>query len=439
MRSSDFMSIFPSAGTSADVRATSSVLTDTVAAPSASPSYSSRRLFRAIDLDEVSYAQATRPDSGEESTRYLQTPSSAYFANLPVLPVPVEGWIYLDFSTSIGSADALRRLSDALEQIALERQELGEEALAEAPSSLILGFGNLMLTPALMRKVISLVQPSALLPSPFSPALPQLSIVSVIATTPQTQLAALSAGLIVSERFPESLIQAARLGYGLKQASSFSQGQAPLPSEQSVAEEEEDLDFQQRSSGLASEPGMKRSGLNPELLNRAQGQEALDALSQDLQDEAQASLTEVSTDLSAASLQSTLLDEALPTQRITQTLRSGQRVVSEGHLVIVGDVHAGSEVVAAGDVIIWGELRGIAHAGAPVNGQPVRRTATVRALKLEALQLRIGDLLSRRPDRVHLLAQSVSDAASLIGVLPEWAGVRGDEIKLYAHQASERP
>lgn len=77
-----------------------------------------------------------------------------------------------------------------------------------------------------------------------------------------------------------------------------------------------------------------------------------------------------------------------------QTLRSGQRVSHKGHLVIIGDVNPGAELVADGDITVWGALRGMAHAGAGGNS-----SAEIRALKLEPLQLRIANAIARSPDR----------------------------------------
>ncbi len=83
----------------------------------------------------------------------------------------------------------------------------------------------------------------------------------------------------------------------------------------------------------------------------------------------------------------------LPTMYIKQTLRSGQVVNYEGKIVIVGDAHPGSEIDATGDITVWGILSGIAHAGAAGNDK-----AKIRALKMNAIQLRIAEWYSRRPD-----------------------------------------
>ena len=90
----------------------------------------------------------------------------------------------------------------------------------------------------------------------------------------------------------------------------------------------------------------------------------------------------------------------LPTMYIKQTLRSGQAINFEGNIVIIGDAHCGSEINATGDITVWGILSGIAHAGASGNEK-----ARIRALKMNALQLRIADWYSRRPDDTRVTSQ----------------------------------
>ena len=74
-------------------------------------------------------------------------------------------------------------------------------------------------------------------------------------------------------------------------------------------------------------------------------------------------------------------------------LRSGQKTVFEGDVVLVGDVNQGAEILAGGDVIVVGTLRGMVHAGYPDN-----REAVVMALNLMPLQLRIGPFIARADD-----------------------------------------
>jgi septum site-determining protein MinC len=77
---------------------------------------------------------------------------------------------------------------------------------------------------------------------------------------------------------------------------------------------------------------------------------------------------------------------------LRRTLRSGRSVRHPGHVIVVGDVNAGAEVIAEGDVVVWGHLRGTVHAGA--GGDP---EAVVCALDLSPTQLRIADLIATSP------------------------------------------
>ena len=83
------------------------------------------------------------------------------------------------------------------------------------------------------------------------------------------------------------------------------------------------------------------------------------------------------------------------TQYHKQTVRSGQVIKSNGNVVIIGDCHPGCEIHAAGDITVWGILGGIAHAGCKGNTK-----AKIRALNLNAIQLRIADSYARRPDHI---------------------------------------
>lgn len=83
------------------------------------------------------------------------------------------------------------------------------------------------------------------------------------------------------------------------------------------------------------------------------------------------------------------------TQYHKQTVRSGQVIKSNGNVVIIGDCHPGCEIHAAGDITVWGILGGIAHAGCNGNTK-----ARIRALNLNAIQLRIADSYARRPDHI---------------------------------------
>jgi len=74
---------------------------------------------------------------------------------------------------------------------------------------------------------------------------------------------------------------------------------------------------------------------------------------------------------------------------LNRTLRSGTRIEFAGHVVVMGDVNPGAEIIADGNVIIWGRLRGLVHAGAKGN-----RAAVICALDLSPTQLRIAEEVS---------------------------------------------
>ena len=82
------------------------------------------------------------------------------------------------------------------------------------------------------------------------------------------------------------------------------------------------------------------------------------------------------------------LDTNLPGENailVHRTLRSGFKVAHHGHVIVMGDVNPGAEVIAGGSVIIWGRMRGVVHAG--VDGD---EKAVVCALDFEPTQLRIA-------------------------------------------------
>ncbi len=74
-------------------------------------------------------------------------------------------------------------------------------------------------------------------------------------------------------------------------------------------------------------------------------------------------------------------------------IRAGQTVNHSGAVLIIGDVNPGAEVIAGGDIVVWGRLKGTAYAGAP--DDPTRR---IYALAMEPTLLRIGPYLGRPPE-----------------------------------------
>ncbi|MCP9825310.1 septum site-determining protein MinC [Synechococcus sp. EJ6-Ellesmere] len=90
------------------------------------------------------------------------------------------------------------------------------------------------------------------------------------------------------------------------------------------------------------------------------------------------------------------------------TLRSGDHLQVEGTALVLGDVNPGARVSAGGHVLVWGRLRGVAHAGC--HGDP---NARIVALQLRPLQLRIAEVIARGPEDSP--PQGFCEQARLVG------------------------
>ena len=77
----------------------------------------------------------------------------------------------------------------------------------------------------------------------------------------------------------------------------------------------------------------------------------------------------------------------------TSSIRSGKKIEVEGSIVILGDVNSGAEVIATDNIIVIGNLRGLAHAGAKGN-----KDAVIAASTLDVVQIRISNIV-REIDR----------------------------------------
>jgi septum site-determining protein MinC len=103
------------------------------------------------------------------------------------------------------------------------------------------------------------------------------------------------------------------------------------------------------------------------------------------------------------------------------TVRSGIEIRHPGTIIVLGDVNPGSSLVAEGDILVWGRLRGIAHAGSAGD-----RDRYIMALQMQPTQLRLADLVARPPD-----GQSNQ-------YLPEIAYVGDNTIRIAQAQAFAR-
>lgn len=88
-------------------------------------------------------------------------------------------------------------------------------------------------------------------------------------------------------------------------------------------------------------------------------------------------------------------DEDANAKILFGTLRSGQRMETPFSLIIVGDVNPGADLIAGGDIVVLGSLRGTAHASAYDDDAPDR---VIIALNMQPIQLRIGSVISRGSD-----------------------------------------
>ncbi len=94
---------------------------------------------------------------------------------------------------------------------------------------------------------------------------------------------------------------------------------------------------------------------------------------------------------------SDLLEKEMSPHNLTKfhkgSLRNGQKIEFDGSLVIVGDVNPGAEIKASGNIIVLGQLKGMAHAGC--KGMT---DAFIAAVYMAPVQLRIADIITRFPE-----------------------------------------
>lgn len=76
------------------------------------------------------------------------------------------------------------------------------------------------------------------------------------------------------------------------------------------------------------------------------------------------------------------------------TLRSGQVIECETSLVVLGDVNPGAKIIAKGNIVVLGSLRGNAYAGAAGN-----ESSFVAALDMDPVQIKIGNIIGRSADK----------------------------------------
>ncbi len=92
---------------------------------------------------------------------------------------------------------------------------------------------------------------------------------------------------------------------------------------------------------------------------------------------------------------------------LKRRVRSGQLIRHPGHVVVVGDVNPGAQIVAGGDIIVWGRLQGTVHAGAFGD-----LAAVVCALEMTPTLIRIADVSVRnhrgKAEQAHIKEQEIT-------------------------------
>jgi septum site-determining protein MinC len=97
-----------------------------------------------------------------------------------------------------------------------------------------------------------------------------------------------------------------------------------------------------------------------------------------------------------ASVAAVALQKEPQTLFVRATLRGGKSVQQLGNVVVVGDVNPGAEIVATGDIVVFGTLRGTVHAGAQGDER-----ARVSAIELIPTQLRIAKYIAAESEDVR--------------------------------------
>lgn len=100
---------------------------------------------------------------------------------------------------------------------------------------------------------------------------------------------------------------------------------------------------------------------------------------------------------------------------INRTLRSGNRIHYPGHVVVIGDVNPGSEIIASGSVVIWGRLKGKIHAGAEGDDK-----AVICALEIEKANITIAKITELNQAKKWKKGSSVVLVENNAMILKNW-------------------
>ncbi len=98
-------------------------------------------------------------------------------------------------------------------------------------------------------------------------------------------------------------------------------------------------------------------------------------------------------------------------------VRSGQKVSTKKHLVVLGDVNPGAEIIAGGDILVMGRLLGTALAG-----QPENEDAIILALEFRPTQIQIGGYVAAGINASALKAAEYAYIDEGVVIVEEYLG-----------------
>lgn len=118
-----------------------------------------------------------------------------------------------------------------------------------------------------------------------------------------------------------------------------------------------------------------------------------------------------------------LPEKQLPCQFYKGTLRSGQEFISDSSVIVLGDINPGAKVVAKGNVVVLGSLKGNIFAGVDGN-----ENAFVVALDMNPMQIKIGDVIARSADTSIKIGKAAKNKNVVKVLEPKIAYVYEDSI-----------
>ncbi len=100
---------------------------------------------------------------------------------------------------------------------------------------------------------------------------------------------------------------------------------------------------------------------------------------------------------------------------LRQTLRSGAIVEATGDVTVLGDVNPGATIISAGNIVVWGKIRGNVHAGSEGNQEMV-----ICALEFNSEQVRIAGKLIELPKKRKKIQPEMASIIDNKTVLQNW-------------------